>query len=70
MKIITCPNCKRFQTMEYNKQDNVWFPIRPFCCIVMEYSDTPEWNKQLDYALSCATMYPFINLNTFSEVKL
>lgn len=59
MKLISCPSCGQLQTFEYSEESRLYFPIKPFCCIVMEHSDTAEWNAKLDKALKCAIDYVF-----------
>lgn len=51
---IRCPLCKHKQKMKYNKSDNVWFPISPFCCDIMKNADTEVWNNLLDIEIQKA----------------
>lgn len=51
---IVCPICKRYQLMQQDRHTNVWYPIRPFCCGIMEHGDSPEWNVLIDAAIMIA----------------
>jgi hypothetical protein len=52
MKIIECPACGQLQTFVF--EAGVWFQQKPYCCEVMEYRDTAEWNDLLDRCLKKA----------------
>lgn len=70
-KVINCPNigCGQSQLMVYHKEDNIWFPVRPYCCIVMECLDTTQWNQLLDDALR-KTGGSFIVYDKLKRVEL
>lgn len=50
-KVISCPNCGQLQLMEYTYDSKLYYPVKPYCCEVMEYCDTTVWNLRLDEAL-------------------
>lgn len=51
---IVCPICRRYQTMQQDRRTKIWYPIRPFCCGIMEHADTKEWNTLMDAAIMIA----------------
>jgi hypothetical protein len=52
--VIKSPCCKRAQGMSYDQDTKIYFPVRPFCCEVMEIADSKEWNARLDLAIQNA----------------
>lgn len=51
---IICPACKQKQRMD--SDENIYFPVSPYCCEVMQYRDTKEWNTKLDEAIRKAIL--------------
>lgn len=38
--------------MMLDRKSEIWFPVSPYCCAIMQEADTPEWNNLLDLELA------------------